>query len=98
MNDVPKPLNSEERYLHAMVVRLDALCHMVSSLMEYIADKEDVAVTNNEVVEQVEVEPVEEEVEVVDTQCIGITARGSRCKRDAQEGSKFCNMHEPEEE
>lgn len=41
---VDEPVNVDERYLYAMVMRLDALCHMVSSLVEHIAKKEGVAV------------------------------------------------------
>lgn len=50
LNDVPyQPMNAQEHYLHAMTVRLDALCHMVSNLVEYIAEKEGIATTNVEV-------------------------------------------------
>lgn len=44
IHGIDEPVNVEERYLHAMVVRLDALCHMVSSLVEHIASKEGMAV------------------------------------------------------
>ena len=56
---IPEPVNAQERYLYAMVVRLDALCHMTSSLLEYIAKKEGIAVQENTVVEQVEVKKEE---------------------------------------
>lgn len=47
MKGVKEPLNAQEEYLYAMVVRLDALCHMMSSLMEHIAEKEKVATTKS---------------------------------------------------
>jgi hypothetical protein len=50
--EVDEPVNVQERYLYAMVLRLDALCNMVSSLMEHIASKEGIAVENNTVIEK----------------------------------------------
>ena len=44
MDKVDMPLNASERYMYAMVIRLDAMCNMLSSIVEYIAKKEDVAV------------------------------------------------------
>jgi hypothetical protein len=49
---VDEPVNVNERYLYAMVLRLDALCNMVSSLVEHIASKEGIAVENNTVIEK----------------------------------------------
>jgi hypothetical protein len=49
---VDEPVNVQERYLYAMVLRLDALCNMVSSLVEHIASKENIAVENNTVIEK----------------------------------------------
>jgi hypothetical protein len=48
-HEVDEPVNVEERYLYAMVTRLDALCHMVSSLVEHIAQKEGIAVEKSTV-------------------------------------------------
>lgn len=48
-HEIDEPVNVEERYLYAMVTRLDALCHMVSSLVEHIASKEGVAVEKSTV-------------------------------------------------
>lgn len=48
-HEIDEPVNVEERYLYAMVTRLDALCHMVSSLVEHIAQKEGVAVEKSTV-------------------------------------------------
>jgi hypothetical protein len=50
--EVDEPVNVQERYLYAMVLRLDALCNMVSSLVEHIASKEGIAVENNTVIEK----------------------------------------------
>jgi hypothetical protein len=49
---IDEPMNTNERYLHAMVIRLDALCNMVSSLVEHLASKEGLAVQGNTVVEK----------------------------------------------
>lgn len=54
---IPEPMNVEEKYLHAIVVRLDAIAHMLSSFMEVYAEKEHVATTSHKVVEQVESKP-----------------------------------------
>jgi hypothetical protein len=50
--EVDEPVNVQERYLYAMVLRLDALCNMVSSLVEHIASKEGIAVETNTVIEK----------------------------------------------
>lgn len=39
------PINKEERYMYAIMIRLDALLDQVSSIVEVIANKENVAVT-----------------------------------------------------
>jgi hypothetical protein len=49
--EVDTPVSIEDKYMYAMVVRLDALCHMVSSLVEHIASKEGIAVEENKVKE-----------------------------------------------
>lgn len=51
-NPIPEPVNIVEQYLHASVVRLDALCNMMSSLLEHIAEKENVALQEVKVNEQ----------------------------------------------
>ena len=58
IDGIPEPLNAEERYMYAMVIRLDALCHMVSSLVDHIAKKEEVAVEENIVEEKIEIEEI----------------------------------------
>lgn len=62
MNNNIKPLenpcNATERYLHAVCIRLDALIHIGSSLVEYLANQNNIAVTNNEVKTEEVVEPV----------------------------------------
>lgn len=52
MSKIPEPNNVQEQYLHAAVLRLDALCNMLSSLIEHIAEKEGVATTENKRVEK----------------------------------------------
>jgi len=56
-----RPVNVNERLLFGCMVRLDALCDMVNSIIEYIAEKDGVATTSNEVTapinDEVVVEP-----------------------------------------
>lgn len=52
-----EPLNQQERYLHGIAIRLDALCHMVSGLVEEIAKQKDVPVESVKVTEKPQVEP-----------------------------------------
>lgn len=47
IKQIRQPLNAQEEYLYATVVRLDALCNMMSSLIEHIAKKDEVATTTN---------------------------------------------------
>lgn len=54
MPEIETPLNANERLLHACAIRLDALCHMMSSLLEHVAEKDNVSTTSNKVVEKVE--------------------------------------------
>lgn len=61
---IDEPLNATERYLHACAVRLDALCVMLSSLVEAYAKQNQLATTTNEVVEKVVKEVSEEVAEV----------------------------------
>lgn len=56
VRELHEPLNSQERYLHGINLRLEALIHQVNSLVEHLASKEKVAVTKNETVEKVEEE------------------------------------------
>jgi hypothetical protein len=55
--EIETPLNAQERLLHSCAVRLDALCHMMSSLLEHIAEKDNIATTSNKVVEREEEKP-----------------------------------------
>lgn len=50
-----EPVNTVEHFLYAMLVRLDALCDMMNSLIEYIAEHDNVATTFHEVKEVEEV-------------------------------------------
>lgn len=54
-----EPVNTVEHFLYAMFVRLDALCDMMNSIIEYIAEHDNVAITSHEVKEMV-VETLEE--------------------------------------
>lgn len=49
--NVPEPITPIEQYLHGILLRTDALCEMMSSLLEHIAKKEGIATEN--VVEEV---------------------------------------------
>ncbi len=46
------PLNTEERYLHAICVRLDAVVHMLSSLLEEYAKQGNITTTSNKIEEK----------------------------------------------
>ena len=46
-----QPLNSNERFLHAVAVRLDVLIEQVTSIVEHIAKQDEVAVTESKVEE-----------------------------------------------
>ena len=48
-----QPLNSNERFLHAVAVRLDVLIEQVTSIVEHIAKQDEVAVTESKVEEEV---------------------------------------------
>lgn len=85
MDNVPKPVNSEERYLHAMTVRLDALCHMVNTLVEQQAKNSGVAVEKN---------VIEDKIEEIDDKCQAKTRSGNQCRNVAKEGSAFCAIHD----
>ena len=65
MRDMDEPLNAEERYLHGVNMRLNIIIEMLSSIIGFIANQNNVAVTENKVVEEVKIEEVEEVEEVV---------------------------------
>lgn len=50
---LPHPLNVKEQYMHAIVLRLDALVEQMNSLVEHIGEKENVAITESKVEEKV---------------------------------------------
>lgn len=52
LNDVPVPLNAQERLMYAQVVRLDAICDMLSSIVEVMANQNNIAVETKKVVEK----------------------------------------------
>lgn len=57
-----EPVNATEHFLYAMLVRLDALCHMMNSLIEHISERDNVATTSHKVKEEVVQSDVKEEV------------------------------------
>lgn len=60
-----EPLNAEERYLYGINVRLSILIEQMSSLLEHIAKKDDVAI--QETVEKLEtvIDKTDDIIEVV---------------------------------
>lgn len=52
INDL-QPVNYSERVMYEQLVRLDALCNMLSSLITHIAKRDEVPTVNN-TVEQIE--------------------------------------------
>ena len=52
-----QPLNSNERFLHAVAVRLDVLIEQVTSIVEHIAKQDEVAVTESKVEEEEVIAP-----------------------------------------
>ena len=57
------PINSQERYLHGICIRLDALVHMMSSFIESYAENNKIPVTNNEINEKPVIEVVNKKVD-----------------------------------
>lgn len=43
-----KPVNASEHMLHGILIRIDALCHMMNSLIEHVAERDGVATTSTE--------------------------------------------------
>lgn len=64
MRDMDEPLNAEERYLHGVNTRLNIIIEMLSSVVSFIAHQNNIAITENKVVEK-QIEVIEE-VEVVE--------------------------------
>lgn len=64
IRDMDEPLNAEERYLHGVNTRLNIIIEMLSSIISVIAHQNNVAVTENKVVET-KLETIEEIVEEV---------------------------------
>lgn len=60
VDELPQPLNAQERFLHAIAVRQNILIEQMNSVVEYIAKEKNVATTNHKAVESVSVaKPVE---------------------------------------
>jgi uncharacterized protein YrrD len=53
MNKLEIPMNTQERYLHGINIRLDAIIAMMSSFIEVYAKQNELATTSNEVVEEI---------------------------------------------
>lgn len=50
-----QPVNASEHLLHGILIRLDALCHMMNSVIEHVAERDNVAMTSvEEVITSVE--------------------------------------------
>lgn len=54
MKDLEQPLNANERYLYGINVRLEILIDMFSSFLNSYANQNNIATTNNVVVEDIE--------------------------------------------
>jgi len=52
LKNIDEPLNVTERYLYNINIRLNILIEMMSSFLEAYATQNNIAVTNNEVVEE----------------------------------------------
>ena len=55
--DLDTPVNVNERYLHAIAVRMDALCHMMSSFLEVYAKQNGITTESNSTTEKVTESP-----------------------------------------
>lgn len=55
ITQIDSPLNAQEKYLHGINLRLEVLIDQVSSLVEHISKKDNVAVESGKV--EVKVEP-----------------------------------------
>lgn len=55
-DDLPQPLNAQERLLYAIAVRVDILIEQVNSVVEHIAKQDNVATTNHKTIESTSVE------------------------------------------
>lgn len=49
ISKIDEPLNTTERYLYGINIRLDAIVNMLSSLIETYAHQNNIATTSNEV-------------------------------------------------
>lgn len=52
LKNIDEPLNVTERYLYNINIRLNILIEMMSSFLEAYAAQNNIAVTNNKVVEE----------------------------------------------
>ena len=56
LNNIPEPLNANERFLHSIVVRQNIIIEQLTSIIEHISKKNDVVV-EQKVVSEKEVKP-----------------------------------------
>lgn len=61
ITNIGDPVSFNERVAYEQLIRLDALCNMVSSLVEYIAKKDNVAVETKTVEKREPVKKIEKE-------------------------------------
>jgi len=57
MKNLDEPMNVNERYLYNINLRLNILIDMMSSFLKVYAEQNNMAVTNNKVVEEVVEKP-----------------------------------------
>lgn len=50
-NKIPEPLSVQEQYLHGILIRMDALCNMMSAFIKAYAEQNDIS-TERQVVEE----------------------------------------------
>lgn len=50
--ELPNPLNTNERLLHAIAMRQDIMIEQLNSLIEHVARQDKLAVTNHKAVEK----------------------------------------------
>lgn len=62
MYRLEEPLNSNERYLHGISIRLEVLIDMLGSIIEAMSEEEDITIENN-TFEEIVVEEEEEELD-----------------------------------
>ena len=67
MRDLEQPLNANERYLHAIAIRLDAIVHMLSCLTEVYAEQNSIPITENKVIDSIDSIETSESIDLTDS-------------------------------